>query len=370
MAPLPAIRVREVAPFLHVGIDTFGPMAVYLPKIVPEGSDPKSIIAPSARVAGHGVIFTCLVTRAVHLEIMLDLSGEQFSLALERFCSLRRVPQIILSDNGSQFRFVQPFLGPEVNLMDAKVQAHFRFNRIQWSFIPQYAPWYGGAYELLIGFVKRSLRKSYSNRCLPLVELQTVLHKVADIVNSRPLTYFSTEEVVEPLTPNHFLRFGANINVDLALNAHIPITKKGQESVTKWHLLSRMLDAYWEAFHHLYLKSLTERHVSHHPTKRSSVPFVPKMGDIVLFQETSPPRAEWPMGRILQLDRRAAIAYIRWGLTTCIRPITRLNPLEIASDGPNPTIPENNNLIRPEIVNIPHLPEDTSIPVTGPSSEP
>ncbi len=112
MAPLSEIRVTQVAPFLHIGIDNFGPM---------------HIISPVSRhdtINVYGLIFTCLITRAVHLEMVPDLSGEHFLLALEKFSSIRRVPQRIISDNGSNFTFVQPFLSNAIKLSDAKIKAH------------------------------------------------------------------------------------------------------------------------------------------------------------------------------------------------------------------------------------------------------
>ena len=48
-------------------------------------------------------LFTCATTRAIHLEIVRDLSTETFLLALRRFASRKSLPQIIVSDNGSTY---------------------------------------------------------------------------------------------------------------------------------------------------------------------------------------------------------------------------------------------------------------------------
>ena len=53
-------------------------------------------------------LFTCLNTRAVHLEVTHSLSAESFLMAFTRFCSRRVVPKIVLSDNGSNFIELKP----------------------------------------------------------------------------------------------------------------------------------------------------------------------------------------------------------------------------------------------------------------------
>ncbi len=101
---------------------------------------------------------------------------------------------------------------------------------------------------------------------------------MADIVNSRPFTYLSSDNVVEPLTPNHFLKFGSSkVNVDLQIRSNIPMSKTGHKLVAKWHSIGHLLDSYWDAFPNLYLKSLRERHLSYHKPKRGSVPFQPSV---------------------------------------------------------------------------------------------
>ena len=49
-------------------------------------------------------LFTCLSIRAIHLEVVSDLSAEQFILCLRRFISLYGTPNRIYLDNASQFK--------------------------------------------------------------------------------------------------------------------------------------------------------------------------------------------------------------------------------------------------------------------------
>lgn len=164
--PLPEVRLREAVPFLQVGIDYFGPLHI------------KNALGDDT-VDVNVLLITCLVTRAVHLKLVPNLSGEQFIWAMERFCSIRRVPKMIISDNASTFTFVQPLVGIKVHIKDHKVNSMLNSNRIEWYFIPQYAPWYGGAYERLVGLIKQCLKKSYGKILLGYIELQKVLYKTA-----------------------------------------------------------------------------------------------------------------------------------------------------------------------------------------------
>ena len=91
--------------------------------------------------------------------MVLDLTGEQLLLAFARFASRRCHPLFVVSDNGANFIFVQPLLRKTANIhdvkfLDPKVASYFMEHRIQWHFIPVYAPWYGGVYERLVGIVK------------------------------------------------------------------------------------------------------------------------------------------------------------------------------------------------------------------------
>ena len=299
----------------------------------------------------HVLLFTCLVTRAIHLELVPNTSGKHCLLALDRFYSLRRVPKMIISDNGSSFTFIQPMLGIKVKIRDHKLNNYVSSNQIQWHFIPQYAPWYGGAYERLVGLVKRSLKKSYGLHLLEYEELRTVIYRVMDIVNGRPLNYMFSDEILQALTPNHFLKLGpTNINLDIFPVEKPPVSATGADLLRDWHHICRVLDAYWDAFRSLYLTSLRERHVSKHPKKRGTPPFTPSVGDVVLVQEVSQPRGSWKIGVIKELDKRQALATVLSDKKKIIRSIRQLYPLEVNCERSVPlsaTNPPSPNAIPP-----------------------
>ena len=89
MADLPSVRLKaHLPPFSHVGVDYFGPLTV------------KRLRKTEKR---YGCLFTCLVTRAVHIEIAYTLDTDSYIMALRRIISRRGKPQRILSDNGTNF---------------------------------------------------------------------------------------------------------------------------------------------------------------------------------------------------------------------------------------------------------------------------
>lgn len=71
--------------------------------------------------------------------------------------------------------------------------------------------------------------------------MRTVIAKVADVVNSRPLTYVSSEEVVKPLTPNDFLKLGpTNVNVELFPTPHPRMSDTGAQLLKNYHRINSL----------------------------------------------------------------------------------------------------------------------------------
>ena len=178
-APLPRDRVTRAPPFAVTGVDFAGPIfAVDFP-----------------RQKFYVCLFTCAVTRAVHLELTASLSQDEFLMALRRFAARRGLPSVIYSDNA------RTFCGA-----DAMLRRHFGHLAPQWKFIVPRSPWWGGWWERLVRSVKVGLRKSLGSRSLARTELETVLLEAEACINSRPLTQV-TDSVDDDstLTPSHFL---------------------------------------------------------------------------------------------------------------------------------------------------------------------
>jgi hypothetical protein len=89
MAGLPKDRLTpDHPPFTYVGVDYFGPFHVRCGRSL---------------VKRYGVIFTCLVIRAIHIEISHSLDTGSFILASRRFLARRGQVKELRSDNGTKF---------------------------------------------------------------------------------------------------------------------------------------------------------------------------------------------------------------------------------------------------------------------------
>jgi transposase InsO family protein len=102
-------------------------------------------------------LFTCASTRAVHLEVVTDLTVPTFIEAFRRFASRKSLPKVLISDNASTYQSAAEEL---LKLLKSPLlETHLRNRAVQWIFIPKRAPWYGGFWERLIGLTKITLKR-------------------------------------------------------------------------------------------------------------------------------------------------------------------------------------------------------------------
>ncbi|XP_056003746.1 uncharacterized protein LOC125682784 [Ostrea edulis] len=176
MADLPADRLEPVPPFSNVGVDALGPYHVVTRKT--RGG--------SANSKRWGVLFICLVTRAIHIELVDSMSSAAFINALRRFIAVRGAVKIFRSDRGTNF--IGPLDDPEidrVNVEDDSVRIFLLSSDAKWIFNPPHSAHYGGAWERLIGVVKRILNSMLSNQHNFTHDiLNTLIAEVSAIVNA------------------------------------------------------------------------------------------------------------------------------------------------------------------------------------------
>ena len=131
-------------------------------------------------------LLTCSTSRAIHLELLPDLTSEAFIRGLQRFAGRKGTPVSITSDNAKTFKRANKDLAHLYRT--TKAQDFVANQGITWNFILEKAPWWGGYYERMIQLVKRSLRKILGKAQLTYEQLLTVFIEVEGVVNSRPLT--------------------------------------------------------------------------------------------------------------------------------------------------------------------------------------
>lgn len=89
---LPSFRIKPRAPFTIVGADFAGPLQLR------RGNPHKPTI-----VKAYVCLFICLKTKAVHLELVGDLTTAAFIACLRSFTARRGRPAQLLTDNGTNF---------------------------------------------------------------------------------------------------------------------------------------------------------------------------------------------------------------------------------------------------------------------------
>ena len=259
--------------------------------------------------------------RAVHLELLSDISTDTFSLALRRFVARRGRCSIIYCDNGTNFVGAANLL----NSLDwDQIVENGSVNRIQWKFNPPTASWWGGWWERLIRVMKDVLRRVIGRACLSYEEMITVLCDCESIINSRPLTYISERDAdFVPLSPSLFLQDIKEVGVpDCDAADHKSLNKRIKYRLSLQKDLRRR-------FRSEYLGSLVQRPKQQ---KWSTI----SVGDVVLVGNDNQKHINWPLGRVTEIipgkDGITRLVRLKTARGEILRPIQRLFPLEITCD--------------------------------------
>ena len=184
-----SFRVKEATPFSTVGVDFASPLFIRK-----EGKQMEKV---------YIVLYTCSATRAVHVDLVEDMSAPVFLRSFRKFVARRGTPALVVSDNAKTFKASAKFFRKLYS--DPQVRSYFDTSRIRWRFNLDRSPWWGGFFERLAGSVKRPFRKVLENARLNFHELLTVLLEIESTLNSCPLTYEYDEIEGEMLTPSHLI---------------------------------------------------------------------------------------------------------------------------------------------------------------------
>ena len=336
MAPLPEFRLRRSNPFTYTGLDYLGPLYVR-----GETAD--------ATVKVWLCLFACLSTRAVTLEVILDMSAAQFLLCLRRFISQKGKPLRIISDNAPQFKLVNRVINESWNSVtaDETVISYVAKEKIEWQYIPEFSPWMGGHYERLVGMVKKCLRKSLGKVTLTLSQLQTVVKEVEAVLNTRPLTYVDDDvNNFVSLTPAHLNGMSASTGVPEMDKPEQDINY-GQLSsrdalLSRWKSGQEHLNHFWRLWEQDYLLSLREAHRLKLKEARITSHLSPAVNTVVIIRDNAKvhARGSWKLGRIIELMnsaddcQRSAKVLLASG-KHITRPLSMLYPLECGEDAKN-----------------------------------
>ena len=254
MGKLPEERLKPSPPWHYTGIDLFGPFKI------------RDEVKRRTYGKCYGVIFNCMCTRAVHLDLAPDYSTETFLLVLRRFVSLRGYPAKLYSDNGPQLVAADKELKDITKNWNWDELLEFGVTEgLQWEFSPADAPWYNGTSEALIRSVKRSLNIAIGDNIMTFSELQTACFEVGNLINERPIGKHPTDtDDGVYLSPN-----------DLLLGRSTSRVPSGPFRETTNPRHSLLIESKW--------------HTAHRDVK---------VGDVVLIQDSNL-RGNWKLGKVI-----------------------------------------------------------------------
>jgi ribA/ribD-fused uncharacterized protein len=322
----PSARVTEGKPFMDTGTDLCGPFRL-------KGNEEVYL-----------AIFTCLRVRAVHFEIVENLSAKAFSNAFYNFTSRRGTPTTMWSDNGTNFQAYEAVISPEINATQ----------KFTWKFNTPSAPHQGGCWERLIQELKKALRSTIGRKRLPKPEFATTINKIEAALNVRPIIRLHDGAAL--IRPVDFIlpysQFGDADQPDVLADPDDPefqpqLHNKIHKQLTDMHRrIKSNVNAAWQKWSDYYLPSFRD-HQNVKPQKRKTTR-LPRLGEIVLVQDDSRARYLWPTGVIHKIIK-SPDGFIRRlelkmeGGRIWKRTVDKCYPLEfIADDATPPNESENN----------------------------
>ncbi|PFX19006.1 hypothetical protein AWC38_SpisGene16590 [Stylophora pistillata] len=290
MADLPQDRTEVGPPFTNVDFDVFGPWTVSTRKT-------RGGAAQSKRL---GLLFTCLNSRAIHIEVLESMDASSFICALRRFFAICGPAAVLRCNRGTNFVGGHTELAETLKEMDeTKIERFVTQHDCEWKFNPPHASHFGGVWERQIGTIRRVLDAMLADlgpRQLTHEILNTFMAEVTAIVDARPIAALPSDiNDPQPLSPAMLLTMktrppgpppGNFLPPDLYANR-------------RWSRVQCLADQFWLRWHREYLQNLQPRR-KWYDARRDLAP-----GDVVLMKEDSQNRSDWPMGRVTEAIRSA-----------------------------------------------------------------
>ena len=287
------------------------------------------------------LIFTCLVVRAVHIEILPDMTSNSVLMAFIRFSNKFCIPAKIYSDNAPSFAQACRILNQA--MVSSELRSHFERNNVTHVTVPLYASWQATYWERMIGVVKRSLYKAVGRKRFDFFRLLTLISDVQNSINSRPLTYRSSDDTsMDIVTPNSFLKVGLVDNILFGgLEGSELIQPNQKQIVSSLTKRDEILSAFNDLFYESYLLSLREGSRDVYTKEWEDRV---RVNEVVLISSPVKPRPFWQLGQVVELltgsdNKTRNVRVKRPDGSIGVHPICHLHPLEI-SIVPAPAVAE------------------------------
>ena len=283
MADLPTDRLDSGPPFSYCGVDFFGPW------VVKDGRK---------EIKRYGSLYTCLQSRAVHIEVATSLSTDSFINCLQRFISIRGPIRTLRCDCGTNFIGAKNELNASIKEFDEDSIRRFLLSNdcdlIDFKFNTPNASHMGGIWERQIRTTRAVLDSLLRNVGTQLDDdsLRTFMYEAAAIVNSRPLTVDSANDPLSlaPLTPNQIL----TMKHDVVLPPLGNFENTDLYSKKRWRRVQHLTHKFWKRWRKEYLQNLQVR-----SKWNKTLPNV-EIDDVVIICDDNLPRSRWRLGRVVE----------------------------------------------------------------------
>ncbi|XP_074026866.1 uncharacterized protein [Leptinotarsa decemlineata] len=283
MGELPESRVSPTRPFYTSGVDYAGPFNIRDGKL-----------RNRKVVKCYICLFICFSTKAVHMELVGDLTTDSHLNALKRFISRRGICSNLYSDNATTFVGANNELKSiAITLNESEeTKTYLCKNNITWHHIPARSPHHGGIWEASVKSVKHHLKRVMGDSALTYEEFYTLITQIEAILNSRPLTPLTNDpNDLVALSPGHFL-----IGDYLTAIPQEDFESESKNRLSRYKHLQQMLQHFWLRWSREYLSTLQAR------TKWKKSPGVSvQIGSMVVLCEDNHPPQHWKLGRVVEL---------------------------------------------------------------------
>lgn len=319
MGTLPAPRLMVNKVFNHVGCDLGGPFIVK-----------ENLRRNAKKYKTYLCLFVCFSTKAVHLEVLTDLSCDCFLAAFDRFVARRGLCSCLYTDCGSNFIAAAKHLKEVYKFFEQKQTQDDLLNGltsrlVEWKKNPPNAPSMGGLWEAGIKSAKYHLSRSIGDCVLTLEELITVFCKIEAIMNSRPLCALSdSPNEFDTLTAGHFLIGRSLLAVPEYEVEDVPLNR-----LSRWQSIQKVSQTFWKRWSNDYLHTLQQRE-----KWCTTTPNI-KVGDLVLLKSNLSRPLQWPRGRIEAVhpgaDNVVRVVTVRTRNGLFKRPVNKICPFPNAN---------------------------------------
>lgn len=317
MGDLPAERVTACRPFQRSGVDYAGPILL-------KSSNGRGNRTIKAYIA----LFVCFATKAVHIEVVSDLTTSAFLAAFKRFTARRGKCSDVFSDCGTNFIGAKREIGEIQSLLRSRAHQDavcrlLADDGTRWHLIPPGSPHFGGLWEAGVKSVKHHLRRIVGQQRLTFEEMTTTLTEIEACLNSRPLCAQTDDpEDLTALTPGHFL-----IGEAPMVKPDLDITDVPVNRLTRWKLVNQITQRFWQRWNQEYITTLQQRPKWREPHANVQV------GQLALIKDERLPPAKWLLCRITAThtgaDGKIRVADVKYNGGTTSRTINKLCILPI-----------------------------------------